>query len=241
MKGLYPIKRLREASIGQQVAADLRMRILSDELEMGSIVSENKLSEEYQVSRSPVREALKVLEKEGLVQLQRMGVKVIGFTQKNIDEIYDVRLMVESFVFNHLLEEENNDELVRDLHKIYEMMKIAIKYKDPDEFSFKDIEFHETVIHSIQHRYISLIWDNIKPVVECFILLDMRHRMEENYEDLERVMRNHELLIQTIQEKDKKLKEKAFYDNFKNVKKQSDGLWDNPEALKKASEYLEQK
>ncbi|MFD1849776.1 GntR family transcriptional regulator [Oceanobacillus bengalensis] len=237
LKGLYPEKRLQDSSIGQQVVADLRMRILSRDLENGSTLSENKLSEEYNVSRSPIRDALKVLENEGLVQLKRMGAKVVGITEKDIDEINDVRLMMESFVFKHLLEEESNDALIRELTKIVEMMKIAFKYKDADEISFKDVEFHETIIKSIHHRYISILWSNVKPVVECFILLDMRHRMEENYEDFHRVIHNHELLIQSIQKKDKKLVEEAFYLNFRDVKKGSDGLWDDPVSLKKASEY----
>lgn len=237
MKGFYPEKRLSESSIGQQVAADLRMRIVSKNLENGSVLSENKLSEEYNVSRSPIREALRILEREDLVQLKRMGAKVIGITEKDIDEIYDVRLMMESFVFRHLLEEENNDELINDLNKILEMMKISVKYKDADEFSFRDIEFHETIIKSIQHRYLGILWSNIRPVIECLILLDMRHRMEQNYEDFKRVIDNHELLIQSIVKKDKDLIEVAFYKNFNDVKKNSDGLWTNPESLKRANDY----
>ncbi len=237
MKGIYPEKRFSESSIGQQVAADLRMRIVSKDLGSGTVLSENKLSEEYNVSRSPIREALRVLEREDLVQLKRMGAKVIGITEKDIDEIYDVRLMMESFVFRHLLEKEKNDELVRDLKKILEMMKIAIKYKDADEFSFRDVEFHETIIKSINHRYIGILWSNIKPVMECLILLDMRHRMEENYEDFKRVIDNHRLLIQSILEKDVNLVEEAFYRNFNDVKKNSDGLWTNPESLKRANDY----
>lgn len=237
LKGLYPEKKLLDSSIGQVVVADLRMRIISKDLINGSTLSENKLSEEYNVSRSPIRDALKVLEKEGLVQLRRMGAKVVGITEKDIDEIYDVRLIIESFVFNHLLEADINDELIKELNKILEMMKVAFKYKDADEFAFKDVQFHETIIHAIDHRYISVLWSNIKPIVECFILLDMRHRMEENYEDFHRVIHNHALLIQCIQQKDKKMMDEAFYKNFKDVKKNSDGLWDDPESLKKASEY----
>lgn len=237
LKGLYPEKKLLGSSIGQVVVADLRMRIISKDLINGSTLSENKLSEEYNVSRSPIRDALKVLEKEGLVQLRRMGAKVVGITEKDIDEIYDVRLIIESFVFNHLLEADINDELIKELNKILEMMKVAFKYKDADEFAFKDVQFHETIIHAINHRYISVLWSNIKPIVECFILLDMRHRMEENYEDFHRVIHNHALLIQCIQQKDKKMMDEAFYKNFKDVKKNSDGLWDDPESLKKASEY----
>ena len=119
------------------------------------------------------------------------------------------------------------------------MMKVAIKYKDADEFSFRDIEFHETMIRSIQHRYIWILWSNIKPVMECLILLDMRHRMKNNDADFDRIIKNHQLLIQSIEEKDMQLVEEAFYKNFRDVKKKSDGLWTNSELLKKANEHHE--
>lgn len=236
MNGFYPRKRWSEASIGQQVAAHLRWRILSKDLESGTVLSENRLSEEYKVSRSPIREALRILEREDLVQLKRMGAKVIGITEKDIDEIYDVRLMLESFVFKQLLQKENNDELIKNLYMILEMMKVAVKYRDADEFSFRDIEFHETIIQSIHHRYIGILWSNIKPVMECLILLDMRHRMENHHEDFKRVIDNHALLIQSIEKRDLRLIEEAFYRNFHDVKKNSGGLWANPEFLKKVTD-----
>ncbi len=236
MNGFYPRKRWSEASIGQQVAAHLRWRILSKDLESGTVLSENRLSEEYKVSRSPIREALRILEREDLVQLKRMGAKVIGITAKDIDEIYDVRLMLESFVFKQLLQKENNDELIKNLYMILEMMKVAVKYRDADEFSFRDIEFHETIIQSIHHRYIGILWSNIKPVMECLILLDMRHRMENHHEDFKRVIDNHALLIQSIEKRDLRLMEEAFYRNFHDVKKNSGGLWANPEFLKKVTD-----
>jgi GntR family transcriptional regulator of gluconate operon len=236
LNGFYPRKRWSEASIGQQVAAHLRWRILSKDLESGTVLSENRLSEEYKVSRSPIREALRILEREDLVQLKRMGAKVIGITEKDIDEIYDVRLMLESFVFKQLLQKENNDELIKNLYMILEMMKVAVKYRDADEFSFRDIEFHETIIQSIHHRYIGILWSNIKPVMECLILLDMRHRMENHHEDFKRVIDNHALLIQSIEKRDLRLMEEAFYRNFHDVKKNSGGLWANPEFLKKVTD-----
>ena len=64
------------------------------------------------------------------------------------------------------------------------MMKIAIKYQDADEFSYQDVLFHETIIRSINHSYILMIWNNLKPVMESLILLSMRMRFEEKYRRL---------------------------------------------------------
>ncbi|HBF57792.1 MAG TPA: GntR family transcriptional regulator, partial [Exiguobacterium sp.] len=98
-----------------------------------------------------------------------MGAVVVGLSERDIQEIYDVRLLIETFVFERLVKIERA-ELVRELSKILEMMKVAIKYKDADEFSFQDVLFHETIIRSIDHGYVSMIWQNLKPVMESFIL-----------------------------------------------------------------------
>lgn len=224
MNWYFPKDRILNPSMSQQVLADLRMRIISNGISKGTMLSENKLSEEYGVSRSPIRAALRDLEKEDLLQLKRMGAEVIGISKKGIDEIYDVRLLIESFVVKRLLGTDNSS-LLRELQKILEMMKIAVKYHDADEFSFKDVAFHEAIILSIQHRYIEIVWNNVKPIVECLVLLDMRKRMEHDYNDFERIIDNHDLYIKAIAQKDEALIETVFYKNFNDVKERPDGLW----------------
>ncbi|MED2942368.1 GntR family transcriptional regulator [Bacillus swezeyi] len=232
---LYPEKWLSRASTGVRVASELRMRIISGMIESGTILSENKLAAEFSVSRSPIREALKILASEKIIRLERMGAVVIGLTEKEIEEIYDVRLLIETFVFERL-GKANVDELATDLSKILEMMKISIKYKDADEFSFQDVLFHETIVRSINHSYILMIWNNLKPVMESFILLSMRARLKEKYEDFERILDNHELYIQAIKTKDRALMIKSLHQNFDDVQDKVEDLWLSQQMLTKGAE-----
>lgn len=232
---LYPEKWLSRASTGVRVACELRMRIISGLIESGTILSENKLAAEFTVSRSPIREALKILASEKIIRLERMGAVVIGLTEKEIGEIYDVRLVMETFVFERL-GQANVDELVTDLSKILEMMKVSIKYKDADEFSFQDVLFHETIVRSINHSYILMIWNNLKPVMESFILLSMRARLKEKYEDFERILDNHELYIQAIKTKDRDLMLKSLHQNFDDVQGKVEDLWLSQQMLAKGAE-----
>src|SRR3954454_21258848 len=117
---LYPVKWLSKASAGNRVTSELRMRIISGMIESGSILSENKLAADFAVSRSPIREALKILATENIIRLERMGAVVIGLTEKEIQEIYDVRLLIETFVLERLIKMETN-HLSRELSKILEM------------------------------------------------------------------------------------------------------------------------
>ena len=231
---LYPEKWLSRASTGVRVACELRMRIISGLIESGTILSENKLAAEFSVSRSPIREALKILASEKSSVWNGWG-RCHRFNRKEIGEIYDVRLVMETFVFERL-GQANVDELVTDLSKILEMMKVSIKYKDADEFSFQDVLFHETIVRSINHSYILMIWNNLKPVMESFILLSMRARLKEKYEDFERILDNHELYIQAIKTKDRDLMLKSLHQNFDDVQGKVEDLWLSQQMLAKGAE-----
>ncbi|MGI8386797.1 GntR family transcriptional regulator [Robertmurraya sp. P23] len=232
---LYPSKWLSKASAGDRVTCELRMRIISGLIESGAIISENKLAADFAVSRSPVREALKVLASENIIRLERMGAVVIGLTEKEIEEIYDVRLLIETFVFERLVRMDVT-ELVKELSKILEMMKVAIKYQDADEFSYQDLLFHETIIRSINHSYMLMIWNNLRPVMESFILLSMRARFQEKYEDFERIIKNHELYIEAIQTKERTLMVQSLHQNFDDVQGKVDDLWMSQQMLSKGVE-----
>lgn len=232
---LYPSKWLSKASAGDRVTCELRMRIISGLIESGAIISENKLAADFAVSRSPVREALKVLASENIIRLERMGAVVIGLTEKEIEEIYDVRLLIETFVFERLVRMDVT-ELVKELSKILEMMKVAIKYQDADEFSYQDLLFHETIIRSINHSYMLMIWNNLRPVMESFILLSMRARFQEKYEDFERIIKNHELYIEAIQTKERNLMVQSLHQNFDDVQGKVDDLWMSQQLLSKGVE-----
>ncbi|MFC0186746.1 GntR family transcriptional regulator [Fictibacillus aquaticus] len=229
---LYPAKWLSKASSGNRVASELRMRIIAGLIESGTIISENKIAADFSVSRSPVREALKILASENIIRLERMGAVVLGLTEKEIQEIYDVRLLIETFVFERLAKMDST-KLVQELSKILEMMSIAIKYKDADEFSYQDVLFHETIIRSINHSYIMMIWNNAKPVMEALILLSMRVRLEERYEDFQRVIDNHQLYIEAIKTKNRDLMIQALHQNFDDVQEKVDDLWMSQQMLSK--------
>ncbi|MGF9643400.1 GntR family transcriptional regulator [Paenibacillus sp. FSL L8-0502] len=229
---LYPSKWLLKASAGDRVTSELRMRIISGGIESGTILSENKLAADFTVSRSPIREALKILASENIIRLERMGAVVIGLSEKEIEEIYDVRLLIESFVFERLVKMDT-DDLAKELSKILEMMKVAIKYGDADEFSYQDVLFHETIIRAVNHSQILMIWNNLKPVMESLILLSMRMRFKEKYEDFTRIINNHELYIEAIKAKDRDLMIKSLHENFDDVQGKVEDLWMSQQMLSK--------
>src|SRR5699024_9127955 len=120
-----------------------------------------------------------------------------------------------------------------------EIIKVARRYNDIDEFSMQDFAFQEAIIKSINHQQIRRIWANLKPVMECFIILSMRYRLKENFKDFERIIANHELIIASIAKKHQTLMDKAFHQNFNHVQNKTENLWSSEEMMRKVREYDE--
>jgi len=101
---LYPMKAialnvkrtLKRQNLASTLAEDLRKRIIRGELAGGTALRQEQLAQEYGVSRMPVREALQQLDSEGLINNQaHFGASVVELSHAEIDELFDLRLMLE--------------------------------------------------------------------------------------------------------------------------------------------------
>ncbi|WP_256097419.1 FCD domain-containing protein, partial [Staphylococcus aureus] len=101
----------------------------------------------FNVSRSPIRDAFKLLQQNQLIQLERMGAHVLPFGEQEKKEMYDLRLMLESFAFSRVKNQERLP-IVKEMKKQHEMMKVAVKFEDAESFTKHDFEFHETFINA---------------------------------------------------------------------------------------------
>ncbi len=221
---MFPEQWLDKASSGERIAADLRLKIINGSYKPGDKLTENQLAQMYETSRSPIRDAIKMLASDNLISSERMGVTVIGLSPKDIEEIYDIRLLIEGFVFEKLMKLESA-ELLNQLNKIIAMMEVAVKFKDADEFSLQDMLFHQTIIRFANHQQVLYLWQNLKPIMETLILISMRKRMIEDMHDFDRVIDNHLLYIQAIATNDRALFKQAMHLNFDDVDSHIDALW----------------
>lgn len=119
----------------------IKAAILNEMYEANQILNERKLAEEFQISRTPIREALKILEGEGWVKIiPWKGAIVNQITQKEIDEIFQIRLIIEPAIIE-LLQNKIDYKKRAYLDKLYENQK---KAKTKKEFILVDREFHMT-------------------------------------------------------------------------------------------------
>ena len=220
----YPEQWLGGMSKGEGVAAEIRLQIVSGEIEVDTLLTENQVAKQFDVSRSPVRDAFKLLQTDQLIQLERMGAKVLQFGDQEKKELYHLRLMLESFAFSKI-KHIDRAPITKEMRKHLEMMKVAVKFEDAEAFTQHDIQFHEAMINASNHQYLQTFWNHLKPVIETLVLLSMRHRMEQDKADFERIHSNHEVFIEAVEQYDSTKLREAFHLNFDDVGEDIESFW----------------
>lgn len=209
---------------GERIAFDLRFKIISGELKDSEKLSENKLATLYEVSRSPIRDALKILATDQLIRLERMGAVIKSLSEKDKSELYDMRIMIEGFAFEKI-QADAIEALVLELEKKLEMMSVAVKFDDAAEFAMQDILFHQTMIESIKHQQLEKLWLSIKPNMLILNFIAMQERMTQDKSDFERIFRNHKMYIEAIRNQDRKLYKKVLHINFDDLNDEVEDLY----------------
>ena len=101
-------------SLGNQIFELLRDRILNEEYVNGQKLNELNLASELKISRTPIREALKQLELEGLVEsIPNKGVYVKGFSARDIDDMLEIRIALEGLAIQFAIERMDEEHLNR--------------------------------------------------------------------------------------------------------------------------------
>ncbi len=141
-------------SIADQVFEELERDILSGVYERGETLTEMKLSERLGVSRTPVREALRRLEQEHIIEPTSKGVRVIGISRDDIADICEIRLRLEGLAARWAAERAD-EEGVNSLREILELQEFYTQKQDPESIKNADSHFHQTIYslcgsHSMQ-------------------------------------------------------------------------------------------
>ena len=146
-----PALSLAPRALYEEVAELLRQRIFSRELEPGSWIDELKLAEEYGISRTPLREALKVLATEGLVTMKvRRGAYVTEVSDKDLADVYHLLALLESDAASVVAERASAEHLeeLRTLHA-----ELAAAVKNRDRFFLLNERFHLRVLEIADNRW----------------------------------------------------------------------------------------
>ncbi len=150
----------------QEVAERLRQRIFSHELPPGAWVDEQAIAEEYGISRTPLREALKVLTSEGLVTLKpRRGCYVTEISERDLDEIFDVITLLESECAKLSASRASDEELAH-LQGIHADLERAAAAQDINGFFEANQAFHHALQTIAGNRWLQQTIQDLRKVIK---------------------------------------------------------------------------
>lgn len=134
----------KTVSLADQVFDHLETDILSGKYSRGEILTESKLSQELGVSRTPIREALRRLEQEHIIEETGKGSVVIGISEKDVDDIFVIRKQLETLVAG-IAAENCTDEQLSKLREALELQEFYLEKGDAEQIKQMDNRFHYIV------------------------------------------------------------------------------------------------
>jgi DNA-binding GntR family transcriptional regulator len=191
--------------ISHQVLAALRRRILQGDVSPGEHLVESEIAAQMGVSRAPVREAIKGLEQEGLVEaIPHRGAVVIGLTRGEIDAIYEVRASVEACAIGEACTTVTEIQL-SNLRGLLSGMAQALEDDDPARVAEFDIGFHRAIVEASGYTVLRQTWDTLDGILRVRTMQVLEAPAEASRQLLRDVVRSHDPLLDALVKRDRVL------------------------------------
>jgi DNA-binding GntR family transcriptional regulator len=200
--------------IRNQVLAQLRAFILTSKIAPGERLYEERLAAQIGSSRTPVREALHVLEREGLVEsIPRVGYVVKGLDQEEFDEIVEIRKAVESLAAIWAAG-KLTDSMLKDLKDNIQRSRALIEQGHVEKFVDMDVKFHELISRASGRKRIYEMSQNLRSYM-------LFYRMTSSSEEgvAQRALAAHEKIIEAVRSKNEEKIRQAIVSHLDQVKK----------------------
>jgi len=158
-------------SLADEVGERLRQAILSGQLAPGQKLRENVLAESMGVSRGPIREALRRLEREGLViSRHNRSAFVARLSRQDLDEVYSLRLVLERLAVQLAIRNATEEELAEMQATIDTMAAYIKRGITEQEAAGLDMRFHDALYRASHHRRLQDSWETLRPQVHILLL-----------------------------------------------------------------------
>lgn len=200
-------------STAENIASELRRLILNGSLKPGTKLTEEHLCKDLHVSRTPLREAFRMLQSEKLLTYTRyVGVSVAQLSAKFLEDNWDIRALLESYAAKMVVFNATRE----DIEELYQLKKIMLEIKpnDFEKFTEYDKKFHLTIAKLSGNleleNLIKRMWDNA---------LTLRIIAVQNKNRIARSCKEHAAVIQAIYERDAKKAVKYMNEHLNKSKK----------------------
>lgn len=189
----------------------LRQAILRGELKPGERLMEIQLANKLGVSRTPIREAIRKLELEGLVlMIPRRGAEVAEITEKSLRDVLEVRKALEELSVQ-LACERITEEQIQELKNAAKEFEVLLKSGDVTEYAEADVKFHDIIYHATDNQRLIQLLYNLREQM-------YRYRVEylKKSEVHEQLLAEHNYIIEMIEKGDSKRAVEAVCQHIDN-------------------------
>jgi DNA-binding GntR family transcriptional regulator len=177
--------RITPTALYQEVAERLRQRIFAHELTPGTWIDEQKLAEQYGISRTPLREALKVLASEGMVDLKpRRGCYVTEISRQDLDDLFPLIALLEGRCAADAVKRAKPAE-IRELKTIHERLEAAARDGRMDAFFEANQEFHRRIQELANNRWLLSVIQDLRKVLKLSRMhsLSLEGRLQQSLDE----------------------------------------------------------
>ncbi|MES2786521.1 MAG: GntR family transcriptional regulator [Pseudomonadota bacterium] len=192
-----------------EVAEQLRQRIFARELEPGSWIDEMKIAEEFGISRTPLREALKVLAAEGLVTMKvRRGAYVTEVSESDLADVYHLLSLLESDAAGVVAQRATDAEL-KELQTLHKDLEAAAGNRDT--FFMLNERFHIRLLEIAGNRWRDQMVADLRKVMKL-----NRHNSLLKAGRVKESMLEHRAIVEALLRRDSKAAARRMQEHFSN-------------------------
>ncbi|MFW5332237.1 GntR family transcriptional regulator [Hydrogenophaga sp. ZJX-1] len=200
---------LAPRALYEEVAELLRQRIFSRELEPGSWIDELKIAEEYGISRTPLREALKVLAAEGLVTMKvRRGAYVTEVSDKDLADVYHLLALLESDAAGVVAQRATDAELA-ELQGLHAELEAAAD--DRNRFFALNERFHMRLLELASNRWREQMVADLRKVMKL-----NRHNSLFKTGRIDESLAEHRAIMTALLARNAALTQQRMHEHFQN-------------------------
>ncbi len=200
---------LSPRALYQDVAERLRQQIYARQLEPGSWIDEMKLAAEFGISRTPLREALKVLAVEGLVTMKvRRGAYVTEMSRDDVAQVYHLLALLESDAAGDVAERASGAELAQ-LQALHDRLEKLVRRRDA--FFAANEAFHLALLHVAGNRWRSQVVADLRKVMKL-----NRHHSLLRRGRLAESLAEHRALMTALTSRQRELATARMLEHFHN-------------------------
>ena len=200
---------LRPASLHEEVATRLRNMIFERQLAPGQWIDELALAREWQISRTPLREALKVLAAEGLVlPVPRQGCKVAEMSEDEADELLPIMALLEGRCAYEAVRKAGEAD-IRRLQQLHAQLERHAAAQDIEAYYRANHEFHSAVQALAANRWLDRATGDLRRFVRL-----LRGRQLHWPGRIEASINEHRVLLDAIVQRDAARAERVMHDHL---------------------------